>query len=204
MNTSRIKQFCCAIALLLLAQSIIAGQLFYVFKDNRGRTVIQDSIPAEYVNKGYKIVNELGTTLKVIPSVAEQQRTNEAALERSRANKVLAKRREVDQRLLNSFSNVEDIREAGNKKIIAIQTQIDITTGHIKAFEDNLARLEEQLLTKNEKNLKVSASEIEAIEQVKTSIQENKDFIERKIVEQQNIKEEYIEYIRRYQKLSAK
>ena len=184
----------------LIANSVVAAE-FYMFKDNKGRTQIQDSIPSEYIKYGYKIVNERGATIKVVPSEREQRKklrvnqrkANEATL----AEKKKVEAREQDERLMQSFSNAEEIRQAGNKKIMVVQAQIDATAKHVEAFENNLHELEAQRDAGGNANA-------ESIEKLRESIQQNYAFIARKRKEQNRIRDEYVGYIERYQALNLK
>jgi len=188
---------------LLMTSVISAGDVYYVFKDKNGNTVIQDSIPAEYVNQGYRIINEQGSTLRTVPSVKEQQRLANAAKHRRSAEKGREKQRKEDNMLLASFSNIEQIREAGNKKILAIQGQIDITLNHIKAFENNLLELQAQAIEFAKRPGGITQAEVDEVQSVKTSIVRNREFIVRQREEQHNLRQEYMEYISRYQILTG-
>lgn len=186
------------ISAFLISLPVFAGQ-YYMFKDKNGRTQIQDSIPSEYVKNGYKIVNDQGMTVDVVPSEREQLKMLEANQRResetSQVEKEKAEKKEQDERLFHSFSSAEDIRQAGNKKIMAVQTQIDTTLKHIQAFENNLEKLEAQSANGGNAN-------IDAIQNLRQSIKENTSFVERKRKEQNDIRDEYVEYIQRYQLLT--
>ena len=42
--------------------SALSADIYYVFTDKHGRTVMQDTIPPEYDGQGYRIVNKNGVT----------------------------------------------------------------------------------------------------------------------------------------------
>jgi len=178
-----------------------AGQLFYVFKDDTGRTLIQDSIPDKYARLGYRIINELGITLEIVPSVKEQKRKARKLREKREKERMAEIQRQKDKNLIASFSNVDDIRETGNKKISSIQSQINVTRKHISAFEQNLDVLQNQAAKKTESNKKLSNKELLEIEKIKDSIEQNKQFIKRQVTQQEKIREQYINYIKRYKKI---
>ena len=195
-------RFDCTLLMFLMAVLICQSayaEKFYKFKDNKGRTLIQDSIPPEYAKKGYKIVNAQGMTLEVVLSEAEQRRKLKES-QRHLHEKTLAEQekeaqKERDARLFQSFSSAEDIRQAGNKKIMVVQKQIETTFKHIQAFEKNLAELEAQQAAGGKSNE-------EAIRKLRDSIRKNNLFILRKREEQNRIRDEYVGYIKRYQMLS--
>ncbi len=189
---------------LLVTSIISASDVYYVFKDKNGNTLIQDSIPAEYVHQGYRIINEQGLTLRTVPSVKEQQRLANAAKHRRTVEKEREKKRKEDDMLLASFSNIEQIREAVNKKILVIQVQIDVTLNHIKTFEKNLLELQAQAIEFAKRPGGITKAEVDEVQRIKTSIVRNREFIVRQREEQQNLRQEYMEYITRYRFLTGK
>ncbi len=200
LNCTGLAALLFAFAMVYIGNSVIAAE-FYMFKDKAGHTQIQDSIPSEYIKNGYKMVNERGMTIKVVPSEREQRKNLAESLRKQHADSLmeqrLAEEHERDERLFQSFSSAEEIREAGNKKILIVQTQIETTAKHIKAFENNLAKLEEQFAAGGNAN-------DESIQELRESVKQNYAFISRKRQEQNHIREEYIGYIKRYEMLDAR
>lgn len=188
----------CAMAML---SAVCADEVYYVFKDKNGNTLIQDAIPAEYVNQGYRMINEQGVTIRTVPSLAEQKRLASIAAKRRSQEKDKERQRIEDEMLLASFVSVEQIREAGNNKILAIQAQIDITLSHIKAFEKNLAQLQAQAIEYAKRPGGITQAEVEEVQSIKTSIVRNREYIVRQREEQRRLREEYVGYIERYQAL---
>ena len=83
-------------------------KVFYRYKNSQGVTVMDSSIPPEYVNGGYEILSIGGKVLKVVPPAldakeAEQQRQARLARE---------ERARTDLELRRSYSNVKDIDAA--------------------------------------------------------------------------------------------
>jgi len=188
-----------ALTAMIVAGNTVFASEFYMFKDSRGRTQIQDSIPSEYVKNGYRIVNANGVTIKVVPSEREQRKKMKANQLRETESTLAAQKKAeedaLNERLLYSFSSAEEIRQAGNKKILSVQTEIDATVGHVKAFEANLSKLEAQRAAGGKAN-------DQSILELKKSIQQNYAFIDRKRKEQKRIRDEYLGLIKRYEMLT--
>jgi len=187
-----------------LSCPLIAGDVFYVYKDKKGRTHIEDSIPGELTKYGYKIINEQGMTIKEVPSVATKVKKENAKQRRTQAQRAKEAQKRKNQRLLRRFTSLEDIRETGNKKIMALQSQIDVTNNHIKAFEKNLSDLQEHALSLSKKLKPVPDDNLRDIERMKENIKKNKKYVEIKRTEQHKIREEFIVLINDYKKLTAK
>lgn len=189
--------------LLFVSQSF-AGSVFYVYKDRAGNTHIEDYIPGELTKYGYKIVNDKGITIKEVPSVATKVRKANADRRMTDKQRAKAKQRKKNQQLLRRFTSLEDIRETGNKKILALQSQIDVTNSHLKAFEKNLKDMQAHAAGLSDKLQSVPDNQLRDIERMKENIKKNKKYVEQKKVEQHKIREEFIVFIREYKKLMAK
>jgi len=187
-----------------LSCALFAGDVFYVYKDKKGHTHIEDSIPGELTKYGYKIINEQGMTIKEVPSVATKVKKANAKQRRTDKQRAKEAEKKKNQQLLRRFTSLEDIRETGNKKIMALQSQIDITKNHIKAFEKNLSDLQEHALSLSKKLKPVPDDDLRAIERMKENIKKNKKYVEIKRTEQHKIREEFIALIGQYKKLTAK
>lgn len=97
-------------------------KVFYRYKNSQGVTVMDSSIPPEYVNGGYEILSIGGKVLKVVPPAldakeAEQQRQARLARE---------ERARADLELRRSYSNVKDIDAAKARNLQSLKGNIDI------------------------------------------------------------------------------
>jgi len=187
-----------------LSCSLFAGEVYYVYKDKKGLTHIEDSIPGELTKYGYKIINEQGMIIKEVPSVATKVKKANAQQLRTEKKRAKEVQKKKNQQLLRRFTSLEDIRETGNKKIMALQSQIDITKIHIKSFEKNLNDLQEHALSLSKKLKPVPDENLQDIQRLKESIKKNKKYIELKRTEQHEIREEFIVLINDYKKLTVK
>ncbi len=66
----------------------------YRYTNDRGNTVVDYQVPAEYVAKGYEVLNEDGVVVKVVPRTLtedEQKVVNaQQSLEAQRTNKLVS------------------------------------------------------------------------------------------------------------------
>lgn len=181
--------------------NLLADHLYYIYKDARGRTHISDSVTHNHAKYGYRVVNSAGATLRVVPSTTERMNREKRRIEREAEIKARNKKNHADEYLLQSFVDEEDIRQAGNKKILTIQKQIDITNDHIKAFEENLKQLKAQVAQADREGRDITEKDVEGIRLIKESIVKNKEFVVNKIQEQKDIRIEYMGYIERFKAL---
>ncbi len=113
----------------LLSSSLWAQEL-YRYRDANGITRMEPSIPAEYVDKGYEVLNSQGMLIERVPPrqlSSESDQLDEA-------------RRTDDQILLASYSAVPEIEAHRNRRLTGIQSQIDIITSDRRVLNTELDR----------------------------------------------------------------
>jgi len=108
----------------------------YRYTNNQGVKVINSSIPAEYAQKGYEIIDFAGEVLKVVPPAPSVDEIEQANQERDILNTYnLLKRR---------YSSLSDIEHAKERRLKNIHTSISILEGSVRNLEDNITLLVKQ------------------------------------------------------------
>lgn len=157
---------------VLFVSDQVSGQELYRYVDENGVTIMNSSIPAEYVNSGYEIIDSMGQVIQVVPAKVENDRP-ELVVEKA------------DTILMTSFSSaveiekrrdrvVEDIeREIANlesdRRVLGLQIaeqvaerdrllRIKNDRGLSEHLEGQLATLEEEILSMKDISLKLQAN----------------------------------------------
>ncbi len=116
-------------ASLLIAQ-LAAAPTLYRYKDAKGETVLDTTVPPEYVKNGYEVLNQGGLVIKVIPPAP----TEAQLLEKQRQLEVEAEKqeqRDKDRELLRLYSHPDEI-------IVLWQRRVDDIGSFIKLKTDNI------------------------------------------------------------------
>lgn len=98
---------------LVLAHAATAQEL-YRYRDENGTMRMEPTIPAQYVDQGYDVLNSRGVLIRRVPAREIVENTGED------------ERRAEDNILLSSYSSVEEIMAHQERRISGIQRQIDI------------------------------------------------------------------------------
>lgn len=126
-----------AVWLLLPALSIASGYL-YRYLDDAGTIVIGHSIPPEYVDRGYEMLNPDYSVYKVIrraPTPEEiASRTAEQKAQIA-AEREVERLREWDESLLLRYSSIEDIEAARGRALSELQIRISILKGNVRSLK---------------------------------------------------------------------
>lgn len=130
-----------ALILALISPVAFAAKL-YRFKVD-GQLVMKDSIPPEYAQLGYDILNDQGLVIKQVKpaptkqelaAIAAKKAIKEARIERIRI------RREADQALLRIYSKPGDVERARQRKVDNIDGYISLQQRRIIDLTEKLER----------------------------------------------------------------
>ena len=186
------------LCLLSLISVAYAERVFYVYKDRKGNTVMEDHIPPELMHRGYNIVNANGVTLKVVsPRKKIVKKVEKARFDASSFSA-------SDLLLLRSYSSVHDIEMARDSRITQIHEIINSTTSHALAFERNLADMKlrhKQLTAAGEL---VGPKLLADIRLIEGRIAESRSYIARKEAESRLLFKQYGNDISRFKQLQAR
>lgn len=102
-------------ALTLLALANIANaQELYRYRDANGTMRMEPTIPAEYVDKGYDVLNSRGMLIRRVPAREIVVNTGDD------------EQRAEDNILLSSYSSVDEIVAHQERRTAGVQRQIEI------------------------------------------------------------------------------
>lgn len=181
-------RFGLTVALLLLAGTVEAGKVFYIVEDAKGNTRMFDTLPPEYAQKGYRIVNERGVTVEVVAPAGKH-------------NLPVYRLTDHDRALLATFQSVEEIVAARDRQLAELDAIIDATSGTMSAFERNLVELEAQADDLARQGQAVPEKTRSDIDMVRGQIARNQAYIEKKRAEQHETRERYEQDIERFRVL---
>ncbi len=134
--------------LLLLALSTgqaasRAAEYLYRYINDQGVTVINYSIPPQFVHRGYEILNRNGTVHKVVPrSLTDEEmadRSSKAYQDRVAAEES-ERLRKWDESLLLRYSSIEDIEAARDRSLSELRICISILRSNVRSLKNQVER----------------------------------------------------------------
>ena len=139
--------FAVCVAALLLSANVASADYMYRYINDAGTTVIDHSIPPEFVKNGYEILNQDGSVHEVVPRELTAQEMAERSSDeyRKQVEAEEAKRlEEWDNSLLLRYSSVEDISAARDRALSELKIRISILKSNARQLtrqvESNQAR----------------------------------------------------------------
>jgi hypothetical protein len=131
----------------LLSAPAQAADYLYRYINDEGVTVINYSIPPQFVHKGYEILNRDGSVYKVVPRTLSREelanRSGDAYRERVEAEEA-ERLRKWDESLLLRYSSIEDVEAARDRALSELKIRISILRSNLRSLksqvENNQAR----------------------------------------------------------------
>lgn len=196
---------------LCLAEEAAA---YYRYKDKDGNIVMSSTLPPEYANDGYEMLNSSGSVIETVaPRKSDAEIQKEAAnlkqleIEKQKAELQQQKdqaQQHKDEILLKSFNSQQDIERARDDKIASIKVLEEIVIENMDGLERQLSVAKNAAATYQQGGQAVPEKLQKTIDSSIRQIQDNKAFLERKEAEKKEIAEKYQALIQRFQEIQAK
>ena len=191
----------------LLDTSIAFGERMYKWVDANGQVHYSNQLPPEAVQQEREVINKQGRTLKVYqaPLSPEEKVEAEQLAELDARKKELAeKRANHDRSLLATYSSKKDMYKARDGKISAIESLIQLTNSRISSMQNRQQRLTEEAANYERSGKQLPASLLSQISNLRNQVARNKEFVDDKKREMEDIRLRYDSDIRRYTELTTK
>jgi len=188
----------------LLGAAQAATLELYRYENEDGVVVLGHSIPPELVYKGYTVLDEAGTVLRVVPrqlTPAEiVARDKQLAAEKAAEEGRLA-RAHRDEELAQLYATGSDIIEARDRKIQSIDTAIGITKSNIARLKLQKENLEQQAANRERSGLLPSPEILQNLQILTAQISDKEREIEMRQLEQQQVREQFQHDLERFEEL---
>lgn len=103
------------------------SRVYYRYINEQGNTVMNHSIPPQYIDKGYQVVSLSGEVLRVVPPALTDEAAEQAALEKAKQ----AKQAQTDALLRHRYSTLSDIEAIKKRSLLELQGNIDILRANL-------------------------------------------------------------------------
>lgn len=172
----------------------------YRFKDENGRTRIEDKVSAKWAKRGYEIVDLNGRVLDVVaPALTDEQKD---AARKGRAKQAAAEaKRDRDIHLLKHYSKVSDLEITRDRVLREIQFSIKIVESNLLAQQEQVEFQQKRAADLERKGRKVPQKNVEAIAQLNEAIAHSEQDLIARNEEYKETQADYEEDITRLRRL---
>jgi len=115
-----------ALLLATFCANALSQHVYYRYINEDGVKVLDHSIPPEYAQTGYEVLNASGQVVKVVPPAPSADEIARNAIEREIQERYA--------RLKRRYSSTDDIESAKQRRLRNISTNISILNGNINTL----------------------------------------------------------------------
>lgn len=182
LRSPHIVAVCTVIALMTISHyGLCKDRVFYRYINEQGVKVLAHSIPAQYIAKGYEIIDANGQLIEVIaPELSPEAKAQAAALQAEKE-----KLQVWDRQLLRRYSNIGDIEAAKTRKLAGISANINILHGNIAHLNSEIDKLQAQAAAIERSGQPVSSTILEKINDVQQELAATADRIDLRLQQYQ-------------------
>ncbi len=125
-----------AVVATLAAWPACANNTLYRYRNHDNVLVIDFSIPPEFAVNGYEVITPDGRVLQTVPPVSEMPSAEQRARNREQQR--------IDQFILRSYSTVDDVHRARDRRLTQVERDISILESNIAEYQRRHRQLRDQ------------------------------------------------------------
>ncbi len=165
---------CALLALLplLFATPARAADLYRYINDE-GNVVVDYSVPPEFVSRGYEVLNEDGTVIRVVPRALTEEEKKQRNAEQKQAESAEAEERrlrEWDESLMRRYSTIEDIEDARDRALQDLRIRVSILKSNKRSLKQQVENYQAQAADLERSGKEVDLARIATIEDLQDEI----------------------------------
>lgn len=171
-----------------------------------GTRACGDSVPPQYVQKGYEKKNAHGMTVErqeAARTVEDVEAEYQAEREAKAAAIIAEKQARLDKNLLDTFASEDDMLYARDGQLAHLDGQINLTETRNEKLQESLDKLVRKAAGHERGGKEPPESLLKDIYSLEGQIKANSNFIDSKRNEQKAILEKFENDIQRFRKLSG-
>lgn len=181
------------------------AQKMYRWVDDQGKVHFSDQVPAEHAKFKRELLSPNATVLDVVEkekNAEELKLQKQLDAERLEQEKRVAKQKEKDNVLLNSFTNVDEMKAALANKQAVFAARQQMINNNINQFEHQLQQQQQHAAEFERNAQKIPEKLIQDMQATQQQIETAKQDLIRKEEENKKMEVEYKVDIERYQLLT--
>jgi hypothetical protein len=164
----------------IVVQDIVAAGFNYRYRDDAGSIHIGYSVPPEFIENGYEVLNENGMVVDVVLPKSVLDARASKLLEEAEARHQNELQASKDEALLRFYSTPDDVERVRERKMQEIQNFIDIQKANIIANRKRLAALQSQAAELERSGRSVSEKILQTLDTLEHKISDAKQAIKLK------------------------
>jgi hypothetical protein len=157
----------------VIAATQVQARSLYRYYDAEGKMVVDYRVPAEYVGKGYEVLNDKGVVIQVVPrELTEEEKAQRDVEERLQleAEAEQERLRKWDESLLLRYSAVEDIEDARERALRDLRIRVSILKSNKRSLKLQVENYQKQAADLERAGKAVDLERLQTIEELQGEI----------------------------------
>jgi hypothetical protein len=167
----------------LAAAQAQAQHVYYRYVDEGGVKVLNSTIPSEYAQKGYEVLNASGQVVKVVPPAPSEEELARNAEERSI--------RERYAQLKRRYSASREILGAKKRRLANIDTNISILKGNILNLDNQIEKVMDKAAGYERRGTKVPEDLLSLLSDLRAEVEIANELLESRKHEKTEVAQRY-------------
>ncbi len=158
---------------LLPAPALGKGGELYRYHNDQGNVVVDYQVPAEYVGKGYEVLNDEGMVIRVVPRELTEEEKKAADAQKKLEDAARAEQerlRQWDESLMMRYSTVADIEAARERAQQDLRIRLSILKGNRRSLKQKVENYQAQAADIERAGMEVDVERLRAIEDLQNEI----------------------------------
>ncbi len=196
------------VCLSFLLFASMANAALNKWVDEKGQVHYGDQIPPQYIDQKRSVLNEQGVVVERIDKAKSSEQYEKEAeqkrikAEQDRARMIEAKKNALrDRVLMDTFTTERDLIHARDARVEAVDSQIQLTEAFIKENERKQDEVQKRIEKLEKAGRTVPDNMHKELGSVSRQMETNKQYIENKRVEREQIIKKFDEDIIRFREL---
>ncbi|KAA1172433.1 DUF4124 domain-containing protein [Marinobacter salinexigens] len=200
-DRSSIRYIASAITLTLGIVTAAEADM-YRYKDENGRPVISNTIPQEATRRGYEILGSNGRVIETIAPAptAEEIAAREAENQRQKAREA---QHEKDRLLLKRFSHPDQAVQAMHRKIVELDSLIQLKRGNISVISSQLDSEQSRAANMERAGRNIPEASLNKIRRLESQIRDIEKEINAQSQDIEALKADYLKDIERLEEITG-
>lgn len=181
-----------------------AGQ-FYRYKNESNQLVLTQTLPAQYADKGYDILNEKGRLIKtILPALSSEEiRIRDEQIEKERLALIKKQKQDaIDEELKQLYSQPNDAVRVLNRKFLDVQSVVEIKRSKIQSLKSQIIEEESRAAERQRKGFPVGEEALEKLRLLNKNIANTHIDIKELYKKLDTVIEEFDEKIKRLEAIT--
>ena len=188
--------------LVTLSSAPVQAQNLYRYVNEEGNTVLSGSLPPNYADKGYEIIDKSGRVIQFVSPKLSQQQLQALEVEADALRRQAAQEQR-DRELLLLYGSAREARDALNRQMDVIKGQLALSDAEGNRLRFTLKQKQEQISKLRQFDRKPPEQLTDSVETIRGEIRKNRQKTSDQLASMEDVRQRFLSDIARLEELRS-